>query len=254
MKVVAIIEARMDSKRLPGKTLMKIVNKPMLELLIERVQQAKRIDEIIIATSSNRKDDEIEKLTNRMIVNCYRGSEEDVLDRVLCAAKSTNADLIVELWGDSPLIDPNIIDELIEYFQNNEYDCIGTTLPNFPKTYPIGFSMLIFPTKILNAVGKKTNKQDDRENVSNYIYEHPEIYKIAPFPCPDELNEPTLRLTVDEKEDFELISKIFEGIYLKKKNFTAKDVIDFIKLNPKLIKINENIKQKRLETWDKLNT
>jgi len=253
MKVVATIEARMNSKRLQGKSLMKIVDKPMLELLIERVKKAKNIDEIIIATSSNNENDKIENLANKMSVKCYRGSEEDVLDRVLCAAKSINADLIVELWGDSPLIDPNIIDKMIEYFQNNEYDCIGTTLPNFPKTYPIGFSVLVFPTKILEEVEKLTDSTVDRENVSNYIYEHPEIYKIAPFPCPDELNEPTIRLTVDEKEDFELISKIFQSIYPKNKDFTAKDVIDFIKLNPELMKINNNVKQKRLEGWSKFN-
>lgn len=251
MKIVATIEARMSSERLPGKSLMKILGKPMLELLIERVKKSKRLDQIIVATSFNKENDLIENLANEMSVSCYRGSEEDVLDRVLNAAKSAKADVIVELWGDSPLIDPNIIDEMIEYFLNNKFDCIGTSLPNFPKTYPIGFSVLIFPTKILEEVKKKTNNPVDRENVSNYIYEHPEIYKIASFPCPDELNEPEIRLTVDEKSDFELISKIFQELYPINQDFTAKDVIDFLKENPELMEINKNVNQKRLESWDK---
>lgn len=251
MKVVATIEARMSSERLPGKSLMKILDKPMLELLIERVKKSKKLNEIVVATSSDKENDPIEILAKKMKVNCFRGSEEDVLDRVLCAAKSVNADIIVELWGDSPLMDANIIDKMIEFFLNNDVDCIGTTLPNFPKTYPIGMSAIIFPTRILEEIEKKTNNPDDRENVSNYIYEHPEIYKIAPFPCPNELNNPSLRLTVDERKDFELISKIFQNLYPRNSNFTAKDVIDFLKANPKLVEINKNTNQKKLESWKK---
>jgi len=120
MKVVVSIEARMGSSRLPGKSLKKILGKPMLELMIERVKDCKEIDDIVVATSSNKKDDAIEELTSKLQVNCFRGSEDDVLDRVLNAAKMVNADVILELWGDCPLIDPEILDNLVDFYKKND--------------------------------------------------------------------------------------------------------------------------------------
>lgn len=252
MKIVATIEARMRSTRLPGKSMKKILDKPMLELMIERVEKAKYIDKIMVATSENPEDDVIEELTKKMKVGCFRGSEVDVLDRVLKTAKSVNADVILELWGDSPLIDSKILDDIIDYYLKNEFDCIGTFLPNYKKTYPIGISALIFSTKILEEVEKTTQNPDDRENVSNYIYEHPEKYKIAIMPCPKELNFPDIRLTVDEERDFKVVKTIFENLYPINSNFSTIDAIRFVNANPDLRDINKNVIQKRLASWDKL--
>ena len=149
MKIIATIEVRMSSSRLPGKVLRKIQEKPMLELLIERIKTCKSINEMVIATTVNPADDPIIELANRLNVKCYRGNEDDVLERVLKAAKFVNGDIIVELWGDSPLIDKEILEDLINHFLKNDVDCIGTTLPNFEKEFPIGFSAIIFPVKIL---------------------------------------------------------------------------------------------------------
>ncbi len=251
MKVVATIEARMTSTRLPGKSMKSILGKPMLEILIERVKNCKKIDTIVVATTENKTDDIIEELSKKTSVNCFRGSEEDVLDRVLKAAKSAKADVIVELWGDSPLIDPFLIDEIIEYYLENDYDCVGTTLPNFKKTFPLGLSVLIFPTRILDEVDKLTQKPEDRENVSNYIYEHPEKYKIGAMPCPDDLNFPELRFTVDEASDFELVKTVFENLYPTNKDFRASDVIKFLNSNPQVRNLNRHVVQRRLDTWNK---
>ena len=179
MKFVATIEARMGSSRLPGKSMKKILGRPMLELMIERVLKSKRINEVVIATPICKENDQIEELGTKLGVKCYRGSEDDVLDRVLKAAQSVKASVIIELWGDCPLIDPSMLDKLVEFYEKNEYDCVGTVLTNFEKTYPLGISALIFSTKILEEVNELTNDPVDRENVSNYIYEHPEKYKIA---------------------------------------------------------------------------
>lgn len=251
MRVVATIEARMTSTRLPGKSMKPILGKPMLELLIERVKNCKKIDAIIVATTENATDNIIEELSKKMSVNCFRGSENDVLDRVLKAAKSVEADIIVELWGDSPLIDPVLIDKIVEYYLTNNYDCVGTTLPNFKKTFPLGLSVLIFPTRILDEVEKVTQKQEDRENVSNYIYEHPEKYKIGSMPCPDDLNFPELRFTVDEESDFELVKTVFENLYLTNKDFRASDVIKFLNSHPQIRNLNKHVVQRRLTAWDK---
>lgn len=252
VKVVASIEARMGSSRLPGKTMKKILDKSMLELMIERIKNCKMIDQIIIATSNSKNDDIIENLAQKLSVTCFRGSEDDVLERVLCAVQSVDGEIIVELWGDTPLIDPFIIDKMVKFFLDNKYDCVGTVLPNFEKSYPLGISALIFPTKILDEVEKITQNPDDRENVSNYIYEHPQQYKLAPLPCPPELNYPELRLVVDEADDFELIKIIFEHFYPENPKFSTLDIINFLNENPHLLEINKHVQQKRLQNWDKL--
>lgn len=242
LKVVATIEARMGSTRLPGKTLKKIMGKPMLELLIERVKKAKLIDEIVVATSENPKDDVIEVLAARLKVGCFRGSEDDVLDRVLKAAKVYGADHIVELWGDCPLIDPEIIDAMIKYYLDNDFDCVGTSLD---KTFPWGISALIFPTRILEKISQITQDPVDRENVSNYIYEHPDRYKMGHLPCPPGLNHPEIRLTVDELADFELVKTIFERLTPVNQDFKTIDIIKFLESNPEIKNINIHVKQKK---------
>ena len=236
----------MGSTRLPGKSLKKIMGKPMLELMIERVKKAKLIDEIVIATSENPKDDVIELLAKRLNVGCFRGSEDDVLDRVLKAAKAYIADHIVELWGDCPLIDPEIIDEMIRYYLDNDFDCAGTTIPTFKQTFPWGISALIFPTKMLEEISQITQDPVDRENVSNYIYEHPDIYKIGRLPCPPELNHPEIRLTVDELADFELVKTIFERLTPINRDFKTINIITFLESNPEIKNINIHVKQKKL--------
>ena len=216
----------------------------MLELMIERVKKAKLIDEIVIATSENSKDDIIEHLAKRLNVGCFRGSEDDVLDRVLKAAKACKADHIVELWGDCPLIDPEIIDKMIKHYLDNDFDCVGTSLD---KTFPWGISALIFPTKVLEEVFQITQDPVDRENVSNYIYEHPSRYKIGHLPCPPELNHPEIRLTVDELADFELVTTIFERLTPTNPDFRTIDIIKFLESNPEIKNINIHVKQKKTE-------
>jgi len=243
MKIVCTIEARMGSSRLPGKSLKKILGKPMLELMIERVKKAELIDEIVLATSKNPNDNAIEDLAGKLKVGCFRGSEDDVLDRVLSAAKAYHADHIVELWGDTPLIDPEIIDSMIKYYFNNNFDCVGTCLD---KSFPWGIAALIFPTRVLDEVGKITNDPVDRENVSNYIYEHPDKYSIGHLPCPPELNRPEIRLCVDELTDFNLVTKVFEMIYPTNPDFKTFDIINYLDANPNIRDININTKQKKL--------
>ena len=134
----------------------------------------------------------------------------------------------------------------------NNFDCVGTVLPNFTKTYPLGISALLFSTKILRDVDKLTQKPDDRENVSNYIYEHPEKYTLAPLQCPGELNYPNLRLVVDEQNDFNLIKIILENLYPKNSCFSTSDVISFLNANPQLKELNKDVVQRRLKAWDDL--
>ena len=233
----------MTSSRLPGKILRPIVGKPTLELLIERLSHAKLIDKIVIATTTNRTDDVVEELAHRLGVGCYRGSDDDVLDRVLKAAQANDTDIIVELTGDNPLIDPGIIDNLIEIYLNNSYDYVSN---NLKLTYPNGLDAQVFSRNVLEEVARLTSDLVDHEHVSLYIYDHPERYTLFNL----ESNLPkkywNLRLTVDTKEDFELIRIIFEELYPKNPNFSLEDILDLLEKKPKLIDINQHIQQKEV--------
>lgn len=240
-RIIASIEARLGSTRLPGKVLKEIMGRPMLELMVERVKRSKYIDEIVIATSVNPKDGAIEEMCRRLGIVCYRGSEDDVLARVLGAAKHIKGDHIVELWGDAPLIDPGIIDATINHYVENDYDCVG-----IDRKFPWGMNLLVFPTNILEEVSLITNDPVDRENVSNYIYEHPDKYKFTRYPCPPELSRPDIRLAVDELPDFELVKTVFERLMPRSSFFSVTDIIKLLDAEPELKDINKCVKQKKL--------
>lgn len=229
----------MGSSRLPGKTMMKILGKSMLELLIERLKRSKLIDEIVIATTTNPKDEIIAELTDKIGVKCFRGSEEDVLARVLDTAKSAGGDIIVEITADCPLIDPDVVDMVIKEYLNNDYDYVCNINvpernPILDSNFPVGLDTEVFSVKTLEEVSRLTNNPSDREHVSLYIYNHPERYKVYCVKAPEELHYPKLNLSVDYKEDFDVIKKIYESLYLKNPEFSFLDVVEFLKNHPVL--------------------
>lgn len=241
MTTVLIIRARMGSSRLPGKTLVPIMGRPMLELMIERLQRARFADEIVVATTTAPEDDAIEALTQRLGVGCFRGSADDVLDRVLRAARAHDADLIVETTGDCPLIDPAVVDRVIETFISGDYDFVSNCLE---WTYPRGLDTKAFPTKVLAEVAELTQDAADHEHVSLYIYEHPERYQLCNVAAPAEACRPDLRLTVDTPADLALIRGIFDALYPQKPEFGIYDVVRLLDGRPELVALNADIEQK----------
>lgn len=241
MKTGAIVQARMTSTRLPGKIMRPVLGKPLLELLVERVRRAKGVDEVVIATTTNADDDEVESLTQRLGVGCFRGSEHDVLDRVLQAAHAFDVDLIVEITGDCPLIDFQVIDKLLEVYHANNYDYVANVLK---RTYPRGLDTQVFATSVLDEVARLTDDPVDHEHVSLYIYEHPERFKLhnVESGLPEEYWD--LRLTVDTPDDFELIRRIYEALYPSNPAFTIKDIGMLFQRQPELREINQHIAQK----------
>lgn len=242
MRIVATIEARMRSTRLPGKVLKPIMGRPMLELMIERLKRVPQLDNIVVATVDDSSCDPIVDLAKNLGVDYYRGSEEDVLDRVLMAAKSTDADIIVEMTGDCPLIDPEIVSRVIDVFLENEkIDYCSNTLE---RTYPRGMDTQVFPVSVLETVANLTNDPVDHEHVSLYIYQHPEIFNILNVSSnlPSEAAE--LRLTVDTNEDFQLVEKIYEVLYPKNPKFSLYDILKLVREEPELKEINRHIRQK----------
>jgi spore coat polysaccharide biosynthesis protein SpsF len=243
MKTCAIIEARMSSSRLPGKILLPVVGKPLLALLVERLKRAPSLDHIVIATTSNATDDPVEELAGKIGVGCFRGSEEDVLSRVLQAAKNDSCDVIVEITGDCPLIDPEIVETLIRIYQENSYDYVSNVLK---LTYPNGMDTQVFSTATLEKVASLTNDPVDHEHVSLYIYEHPEIFSL--FNLESNIPEKywNMRLTVDTREDFELIKNIYEELYPKNPAFVLSDIIELLEKREELVNLNRHIQQKKV--------
>jgi len=232
------IEARMTSSRLPGKVLLEASGKPMLELMVERLKRATMIDKIVIATTTNDGDDPIEELAHRLNIGVHRGSEHDVLNRVLGAAQNHDIDVIVELTGDCPLIDPSLIDDCIAAYRRSGVDYCSNILT---RAYPIGMDTQVFSTAVLADVAQRTDDPDDHEHVSLFIYRHPEIYSLNNVPAPDDMTWPDLRLTLDTPEDFELILAVFDNFYETNPAFGLSDILAYLKSNPGLVALNENI-------------
>ncbi len=243
-KIVATIEARMTSSRLPGKVLKNLGGRPALQLLIERLKRSKYIDAIVVATTINDADEPIVELAKKLDVEYFRGSEEDVLSRVLGAAQSVNADIITEITGDCPLLDVELIDQGIEMFFEKGVDYLGNVTTD---SFPIGFDVQVFPTKILEKVDKLTQDPIDRVHVSYYIYQHPETFSLYLWKAEGEYHWPELRITLDEQKDFEFLEKICQKLLLVKENFNSLDVISLLKNDPSLLEINKHVKQKNLE-------
>lgn len=237
-KIIASIEARMTSSRLPGKVLMEaIAGMSMLEFMIKRVQISEFIDDIIIATTINKTDDPIIELCKSLNVKYYRGSEEDVLGRVLNAHNAINSDIIVELTGDCPLIDFTIMDNIIKEYLNGDFAYVSNS---HVRSYPDGLDVQVFSTNLLKELSKKTHEAYDRENVSSYIYRSGE-YSLKAVVAEKELYWPELRITLDDAGDYELIRNIINHFYRNDHiNFKALDIVRYIRANIGLLELNKD--------------
>ena len=245
-KFVGILECRMGSSRLPGKVLMDLCGKPLLQRIIERLRLSTLLEDIVIATTINSKDDAIEEFASANNINFFRGSENNVLERVVRCAEAYSIENIVELHGDNPFLDGRLIDKAIKTFLEEKLDYISNTIK---LTFPSGLRVQVFPTKLLTEIYKKVNDPAVNEHVSVYFYEHPEIYKIGNIAADPNEHAPELRLTVDTPEDLELarnVYKLFDDM-AKSPGFTISELIKLIRDNNFQL-INQNIKQKPIRS------
>lgn len=246
LKIDVIVEARMTSSRLPGKVLMPGCGKVMLHHMIERLSWIPCISDIIIATTSNRTDDCIVELAENLAVCCFRGDEYDVLGRVVKAAQYFETDVIVEITGDDPLVDPGISFEVIkEFLESNDREYFVTN--DLEKTFPVGFNTRVFTRKLLELVEKEATHPVDREHVVNYICKRPNKFKIRNIRADGMYFRPELRLTLDTQEDYKLIKSVFDALYPKNPKFTANDVIAFLDANPNIREFNKHVAQRTYE-------
>lgn len=241
-KVVAIVQARMGSTRLPGKVLKKILDKPMLQHVVDQVSYANLIDELVVATTINPKDDEIVEFCKKSGVKCFRGSENNVLSRYYYAAKKYKANCVVRICSDSPLVDPFVIDKIVEIFLKNkgQYDYVSNTLD---QTYPLGMNVEIFSQPSLEKSFLNSCKDYEKEHVTPYIYTNPKLFNIYKEQLSEKLNH--LRLTVDESQDFSLVEWIIKKLYQNNKPICIKDISELYKKNSNIFLINSRIIQKK---------
>lgn len=229
----------MTSTRLPGKVLLPACGKPLLAHLIERLQRVPNLDAIVVATTVNGSDDPIVELAQGMRVECFRGSEEDVLYRVLGAAQTYGADVIVEITSDCPAIDPNIVKHCIDEFFASGADYVENS------QYPGGMNFTAFATKTLAEVEIFTrNDPLAREHVSLPIYKHPDRYRPYYVVAPPELSRPDIYIELDEPSDYEMIKAIFEALYPINPEFTLADILKFLDAHPEILELNANVKRR----------
>lgn len=237
--IAAIIQARISSTRLPGKIMMETCGKTMLEHMILRIKQSKKLDEIIVATSINKLDDIIEEWCKKNNIKCFRGPENDVLKRYKLAKDFFNVDIVVRIGADSPLMDPKIIDDVVELFESNNYDYVTNLFPVSGRTFPDGVNVEVFSSETLDEVDKNAKKPSDREHVTFYLWMQPERFKIFRYDYPEDLSK--FRFNLDYIEDYCLIRSIFESLYPKNNFFTLEDTISWLKQNPKILEFNNMI-------------
>lgn len=235
--IIAIIQARMGSSRLPGKVMLDICEKPVLWHVVKRVKHSKYIDEVVVATSIEEDNNKIREFCSKNNILNYSGSENDVLDRFYQAAKYMDIkenDIIIRITADCPLIDPNIIDTVIEAHKNENADYTSNVIK---PTFPDGLDCEVVKFSTLAKAWKNAKLKSEREHVTSYIRNNPELFKISSVENNIDLSP--LRWTLDEKEDFELISQIYELLYREDSLFFTSEILEVIRENPRLSLIND---------------
>lgn len=225
-QVVAIIQARMGSTRLPGKVLKLILGKPMLERMLERVKQAKLLDTIVVATTINPADDPITQLTDHLGISSFRGSETNVLDRYYQAAKKFKADVIVRLTADCPLIDPKIIDQVVSMRKSYGADYASNRSIN--KAVPSGMDAEAFIFKALQSAHHQATSSFDREHVTPFIYYHPRQFKLIAVSRSKKKQKQQWHLSVDKPKDLKLVRRIYSRLYHYNPRFKLSDIINLL--------------------------
>ncbi|MCL4549645.1 MAG: glycosyltransferase family protein [Bacteroidetes bacterium] len=244
-KITAIVQARTGSTRLPGKILKNISGKPMLRHVVERLSFSKMTDQIIIATTDLPEDNIVEEFCIKNNYAFHRGSMDDVLSRYYDTAAKFNADIIVRITSDCPLIDPELIDSMLSNFLSANKSSRLDYLSNIIKrTFPRGLDAEIFSFAVLEKTYNEAKEVFEREHVTPYIYRHPEKFTIESFT--NEKNYSSHRWTVDTEEDLKLINEIYSALYRPNSVFYFKDILQLFEKRPELFSINQNVRPKSL--------
>jgi spore coat polysaccharide biosynthesis protein SpsF len=239
-KVVAVIQARMGSTRLPGKVMAPVAGRPMIDHVIERVSRIPSVDEIVVATTAEPSDDPLVDHLDGLGARVIRGSTTDVLARYWAAAESTRADAIVRVTGDCPLLSPGVAGRVVAAFLS-EPDCdyASNTLV---RTYPRGLDTEVFSLAALSVANAEARSSADREHVTGFIWRQPNRFRLRGVAA--DVDHHTLRWTVDTAEDLALVRRIFDALDSRGQPFEYADVLALLERDPALATINEHVEQR----------
>jgi spore coat polysaccharide biosynthesis protein SpsF len=225
---IAVVQARMSSSRLPGKVLKEINNRPMISLQLERLSRSKLVEEIIVATSTDKSDDVLERSLKSEGVTVFRGSLEDVNQRFFELCKTKPIGPTVRITADCPLLDHELVDQVISFFKNGNFQYASNTIN---RTFPRGLDVEIFDSgSFIDYVSSNTLSNFEKEHVTPIFYNNSELFSIGSF-CGDK-DLSTHRWTVDTETDFSFVSKIYKSLYFSKPDFTTADILEFLSMNP----------------------
>ena len=235
-KTVALVQVRTGSARFPSKVLYKIGEKEIFLVQLDRMKRCKSLDQIVVITTTENRDDVIVSLCQKNKIPYFRGSEHDLLDRHYKAAQKFKADLVVKIPSDEPLVDPVVTDEVVEKMQNNlvRYDFVSNI---HPPSFPDGLDVEIMPFKILEIAWEKAKKPHEREHTTPYIWDNPKRFRIGSITNRYGNMFMTHRWTMDYPEDFEFFKAVFANLK-NKKNFLLENVLDLLKKHPEISAIN----------------
>ncbi len=236
MTIGAFLVARLSSTRLPAKNIMKIIDRPMIDLMVERVQQTQLVDKVVITTSTDPSDDAMEELASKIGIGCYRGPLDNIMERIAGAAEAFDCDTIVELLGDNPLVHSDLINDVVELYLNGGYDYAASVT----REYPIAPEIQEFALGIrVQAYSKRVAEQwvnyskeywgDESKGSTAYIFEHPETFRIGYLEAIHKwtfLNRPTLNFAVNYRKNFDFVRMVFERNYPQNPNFSLKQVCE----------------------------
>ncbi len=237
-RTVAIIQARTGSERLPGKVLLPLLGEPMLVHVVRRVSRAKSLDATVVATTTLSADDAIDELATREGWRISRGSETDLLDRYRQAAKANDADVVVRITSDCPLIDPTLIDDVVSARDKANADYASNSLE--PRTYPRGLDVEAMTIGALEAADHDDTDPRSREHATPWIYRHPDRFTIVPVRSKVDLS--AHRWTVDTPEDYDLVRRIYDA--LGRDDFSWRDALAVVDAHPEWSELNRHIRQK----------
>jgi len=240
MRTVAIIQARTGSTRLPGKVLLPLLGEPLLVHVVRRVAMATTVDAVVVATTTGPDDDAIADLAGREGWLVERGSEMDLLDRYVTAARAHRAERVVRITSDCPLIDPDLIDEVVATLATSGADYASNTLE--PRTYPRGLDVETMTIAALERAWREDLDPASREHATPYVYRHPELFRLAAVRGPVDLSGH--RWTVDTPEDYELVRLVYDA--LGRVDFGWRDALAVVEAHPAWLALNRGVVQKRL--------
>lgn len=237
---VAIIQARMGSTRLPGKMLKKIQGKTLLAYMLARVRQAKTLSLIVVATTNRPEDGAIANIAKENGVGCFRGSENDVLDRYYRAALRYGADTIVRLTGDCPFMDPALVDRVVAFYLRNKKKADYASNVH-PPTFPDGMDVEVFSFVALERAWKEATLASEREHVTPFFYNHRELFRLKNLRAKKDTSG--VRLTVDASEDLLLMQKLSAALSIKNNHFNLRDILSYLEQHPELTLINQHVRR-----------